>query len=142
MRISTLKKRAEFQRVRGGGRWSADAFVLEGKPRLDDRIEGPRFGFTVTKKLGGAVVRNRIRRRFRAAIGELVNALADPRFDYVVVARQPSFDLPYVKLRDDLTLAFKRVHQGPRQTSRKPGSGDSRSAGDAKSPSVRRTRID
>lgn len=124
MRISTLKKRAEFQRVRGGGRWSAEAFVLEGKARVDDRIEGPRFGFTVTKKLGNAVVRNRIRRRLRAALAELASNHANPLFDYVVVARQPCFDVEFAKLRDDLTLAFERVHRGPRPMRPKPKAGD------------------
>lgn len=142
MRISTLKKRAEFQRVRGGGRWSADAFVLEGKPRLDDRIEGPRFGFTVTKKLGGAVERNRIRRRLRAALAELADGHADPRFDYVVVARQVCLELPYAKLRDDLELAFARVHQGPKPGRRQQGSGDRRPVGAAKSAPPKRAELD
>jgi len=128
VRIMTLKKRSEFQRVRGGGRWSADAFVLEGKSRLDDRIEGPRFGFTVTKKLGGAVVRNRIRRRLRAALAELVSNHANPRFDYVVVARQPCFIIEYAKLRDDLALAFERVGRGPRPTRAKANAEDRSSA--------------
>ena len=142
MRISTLKKRSEFQRVRGGGRWSAEAFVLEGKPRLDDRIEGPRFGFTVTKKLGGAVIRNRIRRRLCAALVELANAHADPRFDYVVVARKVPAEIPYAKLRDALELAFKRVHQGSKQTRRQPSAGDRGSVGDAKSPPSKRAELD
>ncbi len=128
MRLSTLKKRAEFQRVRGGGRWSAEAFVLEGKARRDDGIEEPRFGFTVTKKLGGAVVRNRIRRRLRAALAELAGVHANPRFDYVVVARQPCFEIEFAKLRDDLTLAFERVHRGPKPMRPKPNTADHGSA--------------
>ena len=71
-RLATLKRRSQFQRVRGGGRWSTPAFVLEGKRRDagDDPSAAtgppfgvPRFGFTVTKKLGNSVRRSRIRRR-------------------------------------------------------------------------------
>lgn len=131
MRLMTLKKRSEFQRVRGGGRWSAEAFVLEGKTRPEQTIGGPRFGFTVTKKLGGAVVRNRIRRRLRAAITELAAQSAEPRFDYVVIARAPSLEQPFAKLRGDLQNAFKRVHAGqarePGRTGRKAAATASKS---------------
>ena len=120
MRISTLKKRAEYQRVRGGGRCSSTAFILEGKPRPKGLDAQPRFGFTVTKKLGGAVVRNRIRRRLKAAIAELVKNLAEPHYDYVVVAREPAFDRPFAELRADLTAAFKRVHDGARKADDNP----------------------
>ena len=114
MRLSTLKKRAEFQRVRGGGRWATAAFVLEGKARMPvGPASGPRFGFTVTKKLGKAVVRNRIRRRLRAALSELAQHRADPCFDYVVIARNAAFDQTYALLKSELQGAFQRVHAGP-----------------------------
>ncbi|MBU2533410.1 MAG: ribonuclease P protein component, partial [Alphaproteobacteria bacterium] len=63
MKLATLRKRREFLRVRGGGRWSTSAFVLEGKRRADAdvvkvRVSAPRVGFTVTKRLGNAVRRN------------------------------------------------------------------------------------
>lgn len=112
MRIATLRKRAEFQRVRGGGRASTSSFVLEGKARVPSADAQARFGFTVTKKLGGAVVRNRIRRRLKAAIGELVVRMADRQFDYVIVARDAALERPFVELVSDLELAFKRVHAG------------------------------
>ncbi len=96
----------------------------------------------MTKKLGGAVVRNRIRRRLRAALAELASAHADPCFDYVVVARQVNVELPYAKLRDDLALAFERVHLGPKQMRRQPGTGGRRSVGEAKSPPPKRAEPD
>ena len=77
MGLVTLKKRPEFLRIRGGTRWSSASFVLETKPRAaptpgrapdgvgDAGVPDPRFGFTVTKQLGNAVVRNRIRRRLK-----------------------------------------------------------------------------
>ena len=75
MTIDTLKKRAEFLRLRGGARWATPSCVVETKPAADPgaTARGPRFGFTVTKKLGNAVVRNRIRRRLRAALSAVAN---------------------------------------------------------------------
>ncbi|MBX9924844.1 MAG: ribonuclease P protein component [Hyphomicrobiaceae bacterium] len=127
--VVTLKVRAEFQRVRGGGRASMPAFLLEGKPRAapEDGIPviiGPRFGFTITKKLGNAVVRNRMRRRLKAALAGLAATHAAPDMDYVVVARPPAFDQDFAALAVDLKSALRRVeavrsgaHRSGRQSS-------------------------
>ncbi len=143
MRISTLKKRSDFQRVRGGGRFSGQALVLEGKPRSGVSEPGARFGFTITRKLGGAVVRNRIRRRLKAAIAGLANGVADPRFDYVIVARAPAHEMPFAKLCEELSAAFRRVNEKPntprapnataKQTKRRPGSPEAETAKDTAS---------
>lgn len=121
MRIATLRKRVEFERIRGGGRFSTAAFVMEGKPRpavaqqVPCAFGGARFGFTISKKVGIAIVRNRIRRRLRAALLELGPVCADPQYDYVVVARPPAFDQPFSLLKADLEIAFKRVHEGSKR---------------------------
>lgn len=81
--------------------------ILTGKPPIFD---GPRFGFTVTKKLGNAVTRNRIRRRLKAAISALAAANAEAGYDYVVVARAAAFDRPYSSIVADLTKAFAILH--------------------------------
>lgn len=116
VQLSTLKKRPEFQRVRGGGRCSTPAFVLEGKVRADGLAGGPRFGFTVTKKLGGAVQRNRIRRRLKAAIGAVATQHADPRFDYVIIAREAALEREFALLQADLVTALGQVNKGPRES--------------------------
>ncbi len=87
--------------------------LLEAKPRVSGRSAfiGPRFGFTVTKKLGGAVVRNRIRRRLKAAIAQLAIAEAKDGYDYVIVARQAAHDRPFPDLLADLTRALRGVHK-------------------------------
>lgn len=115
MPLATLKKRAEFLRVRGGARWSCTCFTLEGKPRPpghggSEEYGGPRFGFTVTKKLGGAVVRNRIRRRLKSAALELADGCAYAGFDYVLIARQAALVRPFAALKKDLEDALHRVH--------------------------------
>ena len=117
MGLETLRKRAEFLAIRGGGRWSGAAFVMEAKPRTGDGASGgPRFGFTVTKKLGKAIVRNRIRRRLREAVRTTNAAHARAGYDYVVVARQVALTRPFGELVKDLEQAFRRVHKGPRDS--------------------------
>ena len=110
-KLTSLTTRGEFQRVRGGGRATADGFILEGKrrPVPDSAAAGPRFGFTITRKIGNAVTRNRIRRRLRAALAALAPIAADSATDYVVVARLPAASQDFATLSADLKRALERV---------------------------------
>lgn len=120
MAIDTLKKRAEFLRVRGGARFATPSFVLETRPRTQSAgPEGARFGFTVTKKLGGAVDRNRIRRRLKAAVDELAPLLAQSGHDYVLIARAAARDRAFTEVKKDLERAFQRVHHAAATPSRR-----------------------
>ncbi len=115
MALSTLKKRSEFLRVRGGRRWSGHAFVLEARLRPDD-VSGPRdarFGFTVSKKIGSAVVRNRVRRRLRALAAALEPSQVRQGYDYVLIAHPGAVERAFSDLKADLELALARVHQSP-----------------------------
>jgi ribonuclease P protein component len=118
-RLATLKRRAEFLRLRNGARCATTAFVLEGKRRAErgegTMIDQPRFGFTVSKKVGGAVERNRIKRRLRAAVRDVMRGHARPDFDYVLIARRPALDAGYGALVADLVRALGRVHAAPAQ---------------------------
>ena len=110
-RLVTLKRRAEFLGVRGGARWATPAFVLEGKRRAADiSAPAPRFGFTVSKQVGGAVERNRIKRRLKAAARDVLLEHARPNYDYVLIARRPALDVAFAALVSDLAEALKRVH--------------------------------
>src|SRR5262245_50424644 len=103
-RVTTLKRHAEFQRVRKGARWATPAFVLEARARGEtDQADQrqPRFGFTVTRQVGKAVERNRIRRRLRAAVRQAGLALARRDFDYVLIARRPALTSAYDILVSD-----------------------------------------
>jgi ribonuclease P protein component len=128
MPLETLKVRAEFQRIRGGTRVSMPTFLIEAKMREAprDRVDepvtsvarkretagsGPRFGFTITKKIGGAVQRNRMRRRLKDAVGRLQSEFAKPGYDYVIVARGRSLDCPFDALVADVRSALVRVHR-------------------------------
>ncbi len=86
--------------------------MLECKPALPERTadSAPRFGFTVTKKLGNAVMRNRIRRRLKAALCLAIPGRARAGFDYVVVARPAAANQPFPEMVKELELAFGRVH--------------------------------
>jgi ribonuclease P protein component len=113
--LVTLKKRSEFLRVRGGRRWSSSAFVLEARsrPRDTSGTQVARFGFTVSKQIGSAVVRNRVRRRLRALAAALEPTKVRQGYDYVIIARPAAVARTYHDLRADLELALARVHQSP-----------------------------
>jgi ribonuclease P protein component len=115
--VEKLRKRADFLGVATGPRAPATAFVLQTGVRADD---GPaRVGFTVSKKVGNAVERNRVRRRLR----EIVRLSDAGRFragnDYVLVGRRAALDLPFERLIEDFARALERIHQ-QRRGSRQP----------------------
>ncbi|WP_333795170.1 ribonuclease P protein component [Hyphomicrobium sp.] len=113
MAVETLKKRSEYLRLRGGARCATPSFVLETRARVVEApaiAAGPRFGYTVTKKLGGAVVRNRIRRRLKAAVALVAPAHARAGHDYVLVGRALARERPFEDLKKDLERALHRVH--------------------------------
>jgi ribonuclease P protein component len=119
VRISTLKRRSEFLRIRNGARHATSGFVLECRPRVaqadNATTGGARFGFTVSKKVGGAVERNRIKRRLKAAVRDVVREHARSDFDYVLIARRPALDAGFAALVADLVKALGRVHALPAQ---------------------------
>lgn len=85
--------------------------MIEAKARpAETSPSGPRFGFTVTKRLGSAVVRNRIRRRLREALRAQALASAEAGLDYVVVARAAALRLPFDTLVADFCQALSKVH--------------------------------
>ncbi|MEM8665179.1 MAG: ribonuclease P protein component [Pseudomonadota bacterium] len=97
-----LKRRAEFKAVARGVRVGRDAFTLQAL-RRDDALP-PRVGFTVTKKTGNAVVRNRIKRRLRALCDTA--SRFEPGTDYVIVARRGALNAKHEDLAAALTAAI------------------------------------
>jgi ribonuclease P protein component len=90
----------------------------------------PRFGFTVTKQSGGAVQRNRIRRRLKEAL-RLLNPLpARPGHDYVILARPEALGMPFLALQGELIRAFGKI-AARNNSPRIPHDRKGRAAGDA-----------
>src|SRR5690348_17980297 len=85
-RLATLKRRADFLAANGGRRASTPGFILLVRDRKDAH-PAMRVGFTVTKKIGGAVVRNRMKRRFRALAREIVPSMGFAGSDHVMIGR-------------------------------------------------------
>jgi len=83
-------------------------FVLLARPR-NDGDAAIRFGITVTKKIGGAVVRNRMKRRFRALVRELLPAEGLPGADHVLIGRASGVERDFAALRRELSEALAKA---------------------------------
>ena len=108
MKPVTLKKRSEFLAMRRARRVNRQAFLVQ--LRSGNGHPGWRVGYTVSKKCGNAVTRNRIRRRLRAAMSALAPLCRDG-FDYVIVATKAAATTRYATLRDDLQASLKSGHR-------------------------------
>ena len=123
-----LKRRAEFQKVARGHRVHSAAFTLQAGASGGDAEAFARFGFTVTKKVGNAVVRNRIRRRLREAVrlSEVLSTRAGT--DYVVVARREALAIPFDRLMADLEASVRKSGQRSGARRARPVAADTASA--------------
>jgi ribonuclease P protein component len=114
--VGRLKSRPQFLFVREGEKRKGPLFLLEVRDRqmLD---EPPRVGFTVTKKHGNAVERNRMRRRLKEAVRLSAGFAMEPGHDYVVVARRDvlgaSFETLKAGLKDRIATRQKQKQQRP-----------------------------
>jgi len=109
-----LRRRREFLAVaRRGRRWAVPGMVLQAWRREsdddDDKTAPARVGFTVSRKVGGSVVRNRARRRLRAAAGAVLSEHAAPGHDYVLIGRAATPRRPYRALLKDLETAMRKL---------------------------------
>jgi ribonuclease P protein component len=106
--MERLRQRAEFLTAATGAAAPAAAFVLQARNRGDD---GPvRIGFTVSKKVGGAVERNRVRRRLRDVVRRSAAGAMLAGYDYVLVGRRAALHLPFDRMMQDFDGALRRVH--------------------------------
>ena len=91
-------------------RASTPGFVLLVRDRKD-ADPAMRVGFTVTKKIGGAVVRNRMKRRFRALAREVLPESGIAGADHVLIGRAGGIERDFVRLREELVKALGRVRR-------------------------------
>lgn len=118
--IRKLRKRREFVAAARGRKYGRPAFLMQAIARDAARHGelGAGIGITVTRKIGNAVLRNRVRRRLRAALRAVAPAAAAAGFDYVVVARPAAHVLPFDELLGDLRHAFAAIHRPSRPRDR------------------------
>ncbi|MFW6076815.1 MAG: ribonuclease P protein component [Hyphomicrobiales bacterium] len=109
--MQRLKRRREFLAAARAASKAAPGVVVQMRKRGDDGP--PRVGFTVTRKLGGAVQRNRIRRRLKEAARLALPAAMRPGRDYVFIGRPEAAVRPFKLLQQDLMDAVERVETSP-----------------------------
>jgi ribonuclease P protein component len=109
-RLETLRKRADFLAANRGKRFPMPGFVLLVRDRADGDA-ALRVGFTVTKKIGGAVVRNRMKRRLRALARELLPTGGLPGADHVLIGREGGIERDFGLLRQELAKALDKARR-------------------------------
>ncbi len=111
--MERLKRRRDFLAAATGVSISTPGFVVQERRRGDG--ESPRVGFTVSRKVGGAVERNRLRRQLREVVRLSATTGLSAGSDYVLIGRRAGLEIPFVKLTADFAGALKRLEK------RRPG---------------------
>ena len=116
--LRRLTRRSQFLKAARGNRAGRSAFGLQAVPAAAPEAG---VGFTVTKKIGNAPERNRIKRRLRAAAAACARDFRSGH-DYVLLGRREALAEPFDKLVADLGALIERVHT-PRPGGERPASG-------------------
>jgi ribonuclease P protein component len=106
--MERLRQRADFLAAAAGIKAPTPTFVLQMRQRRED---GPiRVGFTVSKKAGGAVERNRIRRRLREVVRLSPPSHMRAGHDYVLIGRRAALNASFERIKEEFDRALRRVH--------------------------------
>ena len=125
--ITVLTKRADFLAANSGIRNARAGFVLLTRPNGG---QGMRYGITVTKKIGNAVVRNRMKRRFRELLRAALPTQGLADHDHVLIGRAGGVERDFHLMGEELAKALERAREGrgdpsggrrPRQGNRSGG---------------------
>jgi ribonuclease P protein component len=109
VRLTTISKRRDFLAANAARRIATPGFVL----LVRDRADGDpaiRLGITVTKKIGGAVVRNRMKRRFRALAARVIAPAAKAGHDHILIGREAGIERDFALLSADLGKAMAKAN--------------------------------
>nr|WP_321455140.1 ribonuclease P protein component [uncultured Cohaesibacter sp.] len=115
-----LKKRSEFLAAASGVRLSRRGFVLQAIKRKPEDKNPSRIGFTVTKKVGNAVIRNRVKRRLREVARLFGPEHLQAGWDYVLIGRQGALHLPFDSLCADFKGCARDLAAGKTDRMRRP----------------------
>ncbi len=113
--LRILRKRADFLACARARRAGTPGLLLQGRQRRPGEAEGVRVGFTCSRKVGKAVVRNRARRRLREAARAVLPGVGHEGWDYVLIGRpEATVARPFADLLRDLETAVAMIHRGGR----------------------------
>lgn len=115
--LSVIRKRSDFLAANKGLRNARPGFVLLTFP---NEGKGKRCGITVTKKVGNAVVRNRIKRRFREMLRAALPELGLADHDHILIARDGAIERDFAKMSAELASALERAALGQGERGRGP----------------------
>jgi ribonuclease P protein component len=113
--MERLRKRTDFLAAAGGVKVPSAGFVLQTRDRSDQAPA--RIGFTVSRKVGNAVERNRVRRRLRELVRLNSGDALRPGHDYVLVGRRAALSAAFSDLAADYDRAIARLHKMRRKPS-------------------------
>lgn len=109
--LAIISKRADFLAANRGIRVARPGFVLLVNPV--EHADGlRRFGVTVTKKIGNAVARNRMKRRFRALLRDVLPTEGIAGADHVLIGREGGIERDFAAMRQELVQALARAVAG------------------------------
>ncbi len=110
-KIIVLKKRKDFLRAAKGVRMVVSTAILQAARSLSEEEVPFKIGFTASKKIGKAYIRNRAKRRLRAVVREVFPELALPNTEYVLISRFNTAYCPYQTLKSDIKWALKKTNK-------------------------------
>ena len=116
--LSTIKKRADFLKAsKTRCKYVAPSLIVQSREHTSDEIKiigslSSRVGFTVSKKVGNSVIRNRVKRRLRAAARSLMPKYSMPNHDIVIIGRKKAVEKTFIEISIDLKKALLKLsHQ-------------------------------
>jgi len=142
--MERLKRRTEFKAAAQAARAPAGAFVLQARLRGGEACGPIRVGFTVSRRVGNAVERNRVRRRLREMVRLAPAAALRPGHDYVVIGRRAALDTAFADMAGQFAAALRRLHAQPQseqdRSAARPGTGGGAALHRTGSPEARSLR--
>lgn len=109
--FETLKKRKDFLRVAKGIKVVTSSIILQAAQSLSTEKTPPKVGFTTSKKIGKAVIRNKARRRLRALVREFLPLYSIDNVEYVFIGRHNTANCDYEILRKDIKYGLDKIRK-------------------------------